>query len=348
MAVRERGNGWQVDVQWKGRRIREDQHKSEASAREREVLIVECLKKGKPIPERTAVLSHGYASLGGLFDIVRASRWQKPGAHQMVSSAKRFVEFVGREASPAEAFAQASVDAFLANLAETRQITETTINKHRSAINVMCKRALAAGEVSRRPDLSWAKERKTRIRWYTEEEDALIAQTLLQWSRPLEHDFFAFLVDTGARTWVEAQSLPWEDITNTRGTRLVYFGDTKHGEPRSVPLTQRAWSAIERQRGNGLRGPFSRVDKEHCRTLYDRLREHLPAIADTIWYTARHTFASRLVSRGVDLYRVKTLMGHKSIKTTEIYAHLAPKTLIDAVAVLEPQTPRPTLAVNNG
>lgn len=347
MAVRQRGNGWQVDVQWKGRRFREDQHKSEQAAREREVVIVEALKKGKPIPERSGSLAQGYATVGGLFDIVKGSRWQKPGAHQMLSSAKRFVEFVGRETSPAEAFAQASVDAFLANLAATRQITETTINKHRSAINVLCKRALSAGEVSRRPDLAWHKERKGRIRWFTDEEDALISQTLLQWGLPLVHDFFSFLIDTGARTWVEAQRLPWGDITK-KPSRLVYFGDTKHGEPRSIPLTNRAWDAIERQRGNGLRGPFSAVSQEACRTLLARLHTHLPQLEDTVWYTARHTFASRLVSRGVDLYRVKTLMGHKSIVTTQIYAHLAPKTLIDAVSVLEPATPRPTLVVNNG
>lgn len=38
----------------------------------------------------------------------------------------------------------------------------------------------------------------------------------------------------------------------------------------------------------------------------------------------RHTFASKLVQRGVNLYVVKDLMGHASIKTTERYAHLAP------------------------
>lgn len=38
----------------------------------------------------------------------------------------------------------------------------------------------------------------------------------------------------------------------------------------------------------------------------------------------RHTFASKLVQRGVNLYVVKDLMGHASITTTERYAHLAP------------------------
>lgn len=47
----------------------------------------------------------------------------------------------------------------------------------------------------------------------------------------------------------------------------------------------------------------------------------LPAFA---WKDLRHTFASKLVQRGINLYVVQKLMGHASIKTTERYAHLAP------------------------
>jgi site-specific recombinase XerD len=47
-------------------------------------------------------------------------------------------------------------------------------------------------------------------------------------------------------------------------------------------------------------------------------------IRDFTWHDLRHTFASRLVMAGVGITAVKELMGHKSIKATMRYAHLAP------------------------
>ena len=38
--------------------------------------------------------------------------------------------------------------------------------------------------------------------------------------------------------------------------------------------------------------------------------------------------------KGVDLYRVKELLGHGSIVMTERYSHLAPEALAEAVEVL--------------
>jgi hypothetical protein len=46
------------------------------------------------------------------------------------------------------------------------------------------------------------------------------------------------------------------------------------------------------------------LEKDEGRRIYDRLRAHLPQLDDTVWYTTRHTFASRLVQRGANLYRV--------------------------------------------
>jgi len=52
------------------------------------------------------------------------------------------------------------------------------------------------------------------------------------------------------------------------------------------------------------------------------------------FHTLRHSFASALVQRGISLYAVKELLGHGNIKTTQIYAHLQSRNLVDAVNVL--------------
>lgn len=41
-------------------------------------------------------------------------------------------------------------------------------------------------------------------------------------------------------------------------------------------------------------------------------------------YTLRHTYASHYVQNGGNIYKLKEYMGHSSIETTQIYAHLAP------------------------
>lgn len=67
---------------------------------------------------------------------------------------------------------------------------------------------------------------------------------------------------------------------------------------------------------------------EHKDTVSHRFKRGVRAAGlddDYKFNTLRHTFASWAVIAGVDLYRVSKWMGHKSISTTEIYAHLAPE-----------------------
>jgi site-specific recombinase XerD len=52
------------------------------------------------------------------------------------------------------------------------------------------------------------------------------------------------------------------------------------------------------------------------------------------WHCLRHTFGSRLASRGIDLRKIQELMGHKTLAVTVRYTHLSQPDLRAAVEQL--------------
>lgn len=75
------------------------------------------------------------------------------------------------------------------------------------------------------------------------------------------------------------------------------------------------------------------VSKWFKKTVRDAAKE-INIDSNIHFHTLRHSFASCLVQRGVSIYEVSKLLGHSDIKVTEIYAHLKPENLRNAVELL--------------
>lgn len=152
--------------------------------------------------------------------------------------------------------------------------------------------------------------------------------------------FYLFL-NTGMRK-AELINLQWSDVDLDRKRILIRrkeFWVPKTGE-REIPMTIGVAKLLKKLKivnDRGLKSEFvfSHTDGGRLKTKLRRRLIETAVKADipdlTKIHSLRHTFASHLVMKGVDLPTVKKLLGHADIQTTMIYAHLAPDHLADAV-----------------
>ena len=195
----------------------------------------------------------------------------------------------------------------------------STINRKLSALYRLLKKAERSGQIARLPTYIRLRERNSRVRFLTAEEEALMFSAVGV-HNPHHELLCRFLVDTGARVG-EALALKWGDIHNYVAT----FWITKSGKSRSVPLTDRAAQALELARPFGGSGPFSTISYPNFKYNWNRARKENRFSDDPhmVPHILRHTCASRLVQAGIDLRRVQTFLGHQTIQMTLRYAHLA-------------------------
>jgi integrase len=173
-----------------------------------------------------------------------------------------------------------------------------------------------------------------RQRFLTPEEaQRLIAAIAVEPNRPAANAIMLLML-TGARR-SEVLLAKWEYVDWTKRTLLVPL--SKSGKPRTVALSAAAVAllrGLKRIEGNEYIFPSDETgNPPQVFYPFKRIREQA-GLADVRLHDLRHSFASFLVNNGVTLYTVQGLLGHSNSKTTQRYAHLAPKTLLDATDVI--------------
>lgn len=142
--------------------------------------------------------------------------------------------------------------------------------------------------------------------------------------------FFVWSIETGLRP---SESLGLSSKMVRRDPTVgpvINILHTKNGESRTIPLTKRALEALETV-GDWKRYTSYRITRE-----WARLRRKNPQLLNQfVFYTCRHTCATRLLSKGVNVKVVQSWMGHKDISMTLRYAKLVPSDLAAARDLLE-------------
>ncbi|HVM61082.1 MAG TPA: site-specific integrase [Verrucomicrobiae bacterium] len=146
-------------------------------------------------------------------------------------------------------------------------------------------------------------------------------------------------LDTGFRA-SELASLRWKDVDFKEKTVTVASCYTKNGDPRCIPMTNRLTEMMTILKGtDGVNGDAPVFGPYRYHKAFWKARDAAELGKDVVFHTLRHTFISRLVMAGVDLRTVKDLAGHRDIKMTLRYSHLAPEHKRKAIAHLELESP---------
>jgi site-specific recombinase XerD len=229
-----------------------------------------------------------------------------------------------------------SIKAYL----DTRDdLTKTTINRYRGTISMIFQEAIRNGKATANPArlVRLHREDNSRVRFVTFAEEAAI-RAIIRERCPIHEPELTLALETGMRRG-ELYSLEWDRVDVER--RQLLLLKTKNGTARVVILTAAAVAALEE-----LRERRSLSSPKVCLTRYGEpmvsprawfelvMQEAIkndPAVKDVTWHIFRHTYISRLVMAGVDLRTVQELAGHKDIKMTVRYAHLAPAHKLAAV-----------------
>lgn len=245
-------------------------------------------------------------------------------------------------------------------------LADATVLHHMAIIRSVFNRAAATvvGDVVVFPgqtplehvDLPHIGNNNQRQRFLTKEEAKLIISTTIEKKENATieirrqswqdlHDAIVLSLNTGMRLG-EIQRVEWHDVNfygKSLTVRLINNGQKPGG---NIPINSAALEMLIRRKEESsdalifppAAGGKKRENLSHqFKAVVDELQLNQLVTAKSqriVFHSLRHTFASWLAIAGVDIYRIKTLMRHKTINMTMRYAHLSPDMSQGAVELL--------------
>jgi len=328
--IRKRGKVWYIDYYLNGKRhvraIGKSKRIAELALKDIEVRIAK-KKAGLPI-------EHRISDWREQFIAYIEAQLRPRTVERYKESLAWFFQFRERLADPpfylSDITSQMIEDFKIERLRQGRK--KKTVNNDLAVVRRFLNLAVQRGHLHQNPmdKVEMLKLTDRRLpRFLTNEELERIYRELGKEDR----DIVRVLANTGMR-WGELRHLEWRDVDlDQRVIRIrrkrLHTG--KHWEPkagteRNIPINDTVYSILsKRKKTKGFvftTRTGNILHRDNVRIRLQRVCERL-GIENVNLHTLRHTFCSHLVMSGVDLPTVAKLAGHRDIKTTMIYSHLA-------------------------
>ncbi len=173
------------------------------------------------------------------------------------------------------------------------------------------------------------KQAETRRNFLTIEELNSLVKT--ECNNPLLKRAALFSVLTGLRH-SDIKNLVWGEIHHSvENGYSIQFTQQKTQGVEVLPISEQAYNLLGERKE-----PTDKVFEGLTYSAYENkhLYQWIGAAGitkDITFHCFRHTFATLQLSKGTDIYTVSKLLGHRELKTTQIYAKIIDQTKREAV-----------------
>ena len=133
----------------------------------------------------------------------------------------------------------------------------------------------------------------------------------------------------------EILNLKWKDLNLKE--KYIKILKTKNNKVRKIPLAktlEEAFTSLPRLSEYVICNPLTKTRYINIHKVFDETVKRAK-IEHITFHQLRHSAATRMVEKGIDLVVVKEILGHADLSTTQKYSHPVPQRMLDAINELE-------------
>ncbi|MFP9114429.1 site-specific integrase [Flavobacterium sp. RHBU_3] len=145
---------------------------------------------------------------------------------------------------------------------------------------------------------------------------------------------FLFSCFTGLR-WSDINTLTWNKIQEFEGGHRIQFKQQKTKGMEYLDIPANALQYIGERRNPEDRVFIGLRYSAYMNTALAQWVLKAKITKQITFHCARHTYATFLLTKGVDIYTVSKMLGHRELKTTQIYTKIIDQKKRDAVNVFD-------------